>query len=373
MQDRTARHEIEEEQKLERNFKKNIFSGKTTFIGIVMSDPGAVPDISEGQVTQNNFRAVKVFIEGVDDSFVDPKAIIDSMADDEKQSEAFNNVVGGLLTAYPDSELKAGEPNPNFQMGCRVELRFFEQGPQSDHHGKMRGLRYTKVLNSSDSRYSALAGQFEPFGNSSFNTGTPQTVGNVEAMFFKKMSAISFIDRLKADRAFAGYSDAALAGVAANANAESAFYSTAAGDQRVAGATERAIPTVNGISKNPGKYCSFGFFQLNVCGQGAEGMLIAKKHKFMNDDGTWTPTGQQDFVTFIQKNNGQEQLNYVGPRLVQLGLDRTTTNPYTFGYEMCVKFEKPVRKEEKGKERGATAEKILRDYQAAKAAPTSNN
>jgi hypothetical protein len=191
MQDRTARHEIEEEQKLERNFKRNIFSGKTTFIGIVMSDPGGIPNTAEGQVTQNNFRAVKVFIEGLDDSFVDPKAIIDSMADDEKQAEAFNNVVGGLLTAYPDSELKGGEPNPNFQMGCRVELRFFDQGPQSDHHGKMRGLRYTKVLNSSDSRYSALAGQFEPFGSAAFNTGNDQPLsltGDYEVVGSRKKS-----------------------------------------------------------------------------------------------------------------------------------------------------------------------------------------
>lgn len=191
MQDRSARHDIEEEQKLERNFKKNVFAGKTTFVGIVMSDPGGVPTISEGQVTQNNFKAVKVLIEGIDDSFIDPQELINSTSDASKRGQIFNNVIGGLLTAYPDSELRNADPNPAFQMGCRVELKFYDQGPQSDHHGKMRGLRYVKVLNSSDSRYSSLAGEFGSFGSSAFGVGNDQPLsltGDYEVVGSRKKS-----------------------------------------------------------------------------------------------------------------------------------------------------------------------------------------
>lgn len=192
MQDRSARHDIEEEQKLERNFKKNVFAGKTTFVGIVMSDPGGVPTISEGQVTQNNFKAVKVLIEGIDDSFIDPQELINSTSDASKRGQIFNNVIGGLLTAYPDSELRNADPNPAFQMGCRVELKFYDQGPQSDHHGKMRGLRYVKVLNSSDSRYSSLAGEFGSLGGSAFSTGEAPSLNSSFGSFASLEQALDF-------------------------------------------------------------------------------------------------------------------------------------------------------------------------------------
>jgi hypothetical protein len=167
MQDRVARHDIEAEQLLERNFKKNKFSGKTTFTGIVMSDPGSTGTTQEGMVTANNFKPIKVFIEGIDDAMVDPLEIANSVPSEE-QINMFNSVVGGLLTAYPSSELQGTDPTSQIQLGSKVELQFYDQGPQTANHGKMRGLRYIRVLNSSDSRYSAIAGQFEPVAASSF-------------------------------------------------------------------------------------------------------------------------------------------------------------------------------------------------------------
>ena len=167
MQDRVARHDIEAEQLLERNFKKNKFSGKTTFTGIVMSDPGSTGTTQEGMVTANNFKPIKVFIEGIDDAMVDPLEIANSAPEEERQN-MFTSVVGGLLTAYPSSELQGTDPTSQIQLGSKVELQFYDQGPQTANHGKMRGLRYIRVLNSSDSRYSAIAGQFEPVALSSF-------------------------------------------------------------------------------------------------------------------------------------------------------------------------------------------------------------
>ena len=167
MQDRVARHDIEAEQLLERNFKKNKFSGKTTFTGIVMSDPGSTGTTQEGMVTANNFKPIKVFIEGIDDAMVDPLEIANSAPEEERQN-MFTSVVGGLLTAYPSSELQGTDPTSQIQLGSKVELQFYDQGPQTANHGKMRGLRYIRVLNSSDSRYSAIAGQFQPVAGSSF-------------------------------------------------------------------------------------------------------------------------------------------------------------------------------------------------------------
>ena len=168
MQDRVARHDIEAEQLLERNFKKNKFSGKTTFTGIVMSDPGSTGTTQEGAVTGNNFKPIKVFIEGIDDAMVEPLEIANSKATEEEKINMFNSVVGGLLTAYPSSELQGTDPTSQIQLGSKVELQFYDQGPQTANHGKMRGLRYIRVLNSADSRYSAIAGQFLPVGASSF-------------------------------------------------------------------------------------------------------------------------------------------------------------------------------------------------------------
>ena len=364
IQDRFARHAIEEEVKLEKLFGKNKFSGKTTFEGIVMSDPaGSSAETTNGS-TANRFVAVKVYIKEIDDHIFDFD-ILNKVTDQQQKITLLNNMIGGAcLTAYPDSSLKGSEPDPKFQAGCTVELKFNDQGPQTADHGRMRGLRYTKVTRVSDSRYSGLAKYFQNSLADDFGNGST-VLGDVAPLAFSKSRTKEFIDRMKASGFFNGFSDAALAGIAANATAESGIYARAAGDANVNGARVRSITATSeylGNSKQ-GDWCSFGFFQLNVCGEGAEGMLIAKENGWMNESGNWNPDGKEKFKDWIYYNNGENQLKYVAGRLKQLIPNYINTDkPYDFGYQMTVKFEKPVKKEEKGQQRGLTADEIYKSW-----------
>ena len=314
----------------------NEFAGKTSYVAEVLSETNQNVD-AEGQGGNSTmYLPIRVRIDGIHTNQIpDPYKEIQSLKGEEAAAK-FKTLLLSHPLAFPDTEIysdsAASEP---LSRGSRIEVFFAEDGPQN--YGRQRGLKYRKVVEP------AIARSVPEGANISENflDGITQTVADATAMFYPKMNTIDFIKRLKEHAAFAGYSDAALAGVAANANAESAFYSTAAGDSRVAGSEERAIPTKNGISNKDGKYCSFGFFQLNVCGEGAEGMLLAKSKNFMNDNGTWAENGQQNFITFIQSNNGEEQLNYVGAKLRdKYPSQLDTDDAYDFAYQMTVKFEK---------------------------------
>lgn len=193
IQDRIARHELEEEIKLEKLFGRNKLSGKTTFEGIVMQDPAASPAELENGTTANRFVAVKVYIKEIDDHIFDFD-VLNQITDEEKKVKLLNNMIGGAcLTAYPDSSLKGSEPDPKFQAGCTVELKFNNQGPQTLEHGRMRGLRYTKVTRASDSRYSGLAKHFKGSLSDSFENGpnSPTLAGDFEDISSQSISDLS--------------------------------------------------------------------------------------------------------------------------------------------------------------------------------------
>jgi len=160
IQDRIARHELEEEIKLEKLFGRNKLAGKTTFEGIVMNDPAGTSGETTNGSTVNRFVAVKVYIKDLDDHMFDFD-LLNKVTDENQKVNLLNNLIGGCYTAYPDSALYSSEPDPKFQAGCTVELKFADQGPQTADHGRMRGLRYTKVTRLSDSRYSELARFFK--------------------------------------------------------------------------------------------------------------------------------------------------------------------------------------------------------------------
>lgn len=192
IQDRFARHAIEEEVKLEKLFGKNKFSGKTTFEGIVMSDPAATSGQTTNGSTANRFVAVKVYIKEIDDHIFDFD-ILNKVTDEQQKITLLNNMIGGAcLTAYPDSSLKGSEPDPKFQAGCTVELKFNDQGPQTADHGRMRGLRYTKVTRVSDSRYSGLAKYFQNSLADSFENGSssPALAGDFEDVSSKSIEEL---------------------------------------------------------------------------------------------------------------------------------------------------------------------------------------
>ena len=331
----------------------NEFAGKTVYTAEVLSESNETPADGNGG-NSTLFMPIRVRIDGIHTNQIpDPYKAVQGLPK-EQAAAKFRTLFLSHPLAFPDTEIYSDSAvSQPLNRGDRIEVFFAEEGPQNN--GRQRGLRYGKVI------APALA-RTVPEGatvSEVFEVGSVSTVGDVSAQYFNRTAAISFIERLSNHSAFQGYSIQALAGIAANASAESNFKFNAAGDKRVSGAEERSI------EYRGDNFCSFGFFQLNVCGQGAEGMLIAKANNWMSSDGVWNPEGQKLFIEWFEANTGDNQLSYVGERLKSLGLPIGTDSAYEFGEQMTVKFEKPINKEVKGKERGLTADKILEAYNEA--------
>ena len=124
--------------------------------------------------------------------------------------------------------------------------------------------------------------------------------------------AVAFYNKLRASGAFRGYSDAMLMALTANAQAESNFYSNAAGDARTEGNKDypKTIRTTNGTNGVEANYCSFGYFQLNICPDTAEGSLFID---FFGLDRS-NPQEVLDAITDEEK-----QFQFMANRLTQIG------------------------------------------------------
>ncbi len=179
---------------------------------------------------------------------------------------------------------------------------------------------------------------------------SPKPAGGTSA-FFRKLKSSGF---------FEGFSDEFLIGLTANAQAESAYNATAAGDPlsyyaslnqqgRVSNSTLERV-TARALS---GK-CSFGYFQLNVCPTDGGGSELLK---LKNIDPV---TEKQKAVEAI--TNEDNQFQYVSLALRRIFGDRISSirDPYTAANEICVKFERPADSAAKGRQRGELALKIAK-------------
>lgn len=124
--------------------------------------------------------------------------------------------------------------------------------------------------------------------------------------------AVAFYNKIRSSSAFSGYSDAMLMALTANAQAESNFYSNAAGDARTEGNKDypKTIRTANGTNGVEANYCSFGYFQLNICPDTAEGSLFID---FFGLDRN-NPQEVLDAITDEEK-----QFEFMADRLKQIG------------------------------------------------------
>jgi len=124
--------------------------------------------------------------------------------------------------------------------------------------------------------------------------------------------AVAFYNKLRSSGAFQGYSDAMLMGLAANAKQESNFTSNAAGDARSPGNKDhpRTITTVDGVGGVEADYCSFGYFQLNICPDNAEGSRFIE---FFGLD----RNNKQEVLDAI--TNEEKQFQFMANRLTQIG------------------------------------------------------
>jgi hypothetical protein len=124
--------------------------------------------------------------------------------------------------------------------------------------------------------------------------------------------AVAFYNKLRSSGAFSGYSDTMLMGLAANAKQESNFTSNAAGDARSPGNKDhpRTITTVDGVRGVEADYCSFGYFQLNICPDNAEGTRFIE---FFGLD----RNNKQEVLDAI--TNEEKQFQFMANRLAQIG------------------------------------------------------
>ena len=139
--------------------------------------------------------------------------------------------------------------------------------------------------------------------------------------------AVAFYNKIRSSSAFSGYSDAMLMALTANAQAESNFYSNAAGDARTEGNKDypKTIRTANGTNGVEANYCSFGYFQLNICPDTAEGSLFID---FFGLDRS-NPQEVLDAIT-----NEEKQFQFMADRLKQIGtisqhIDQEVANGYS--------------------------------------------
>lgn len=166
--------------------------------------------------------------------------------------------------------------------------------------------------------------------------------------------AAGFITKIKASSSFAGWSAAALAGLVANAQAESNFDGTIGGDavkwyKKSLKPGSKKLKNVEARAVD-GK-CSFGYWQLNICPDNGAGRQLAIEK---NID-TTTEAGKAMWRAELAKD--EFQFEYVSKKIGTF-LNTQTTDPYDAAYQITTKFERPACKHIKARERGVLAKKI---------------
>jgi len=145
----------------------------------------------------------------------------------------------------------------------------------------------------------------------------------------------AFVEKMKASGYFDDFTDASLIGAAVNAQHESAFISNNAGDRWNSGYALRGIET-NSPTHPPGEFCSFGYWQLNVCSSTAGGGQFANSMGIPLSD----KTRLLDAIVNIDN-----QFKYVSQAARSLGLHNypntfegaaTAAGQFAAKFEICV-------------------------------------
>jgi len=217
-----------------------------------------------------------------------------------------------------------------------------------------------------------------------FNDGiiTPET--NVVVDKGTDSTIKAFIAKLKASPHFSDWTPESLAGLVSNAASEtgSTFKTTIGGDppsywlkqrdkygpsssnpdpEKYNKATARYNKLVlravkgYGLAKGIRPYCSWGYWQIQICTLDGAGSELANELGI--DLGT--EDGKQKWANEIKKDD--VQFAFVSKKIKKLGL-HNLKDPTKAGTQICLKFEKPAKKDEKCPKRGAYAKVIFDKY-----------
>jgi|MDTG01.2.fsa_nt_gb hypothetical protein len=171
-------------------------------------------------------------------------------------------------------------------------------------------------------------------------------------------NAREFFNKLKNSPFFAGFSDGFLWGLTANASAESGFVSNIGGDpESLIG--KRTYSPIK-------KFCSFGYWQLNLCSGDGEGTRLMQSYGQELTRDLYDPATEEKYFNFITSEN--QQFLYVSGRMKELfpsSWNNSSITAEEAARLITVEFEKPVNKEQKGIARGSLAKKFKEEYEKA--------
>ena len=337
----------------------NSLAGKTTFDAVILpEDVGSIK-------TFDGTKAVRVRPIGIYDMIIPEPCVF-------KNPATIKRILALHPIAYPDSDvarsgggIQTPEPLP---FSLRVVECFYRTGPQEN--GKLRGLTYrTKTTNSGGRgiNLSCLESEMAAMGEgaAAFDAGGYIPNNTYEVPNSQRSSIQEFAKKIKNSPSFSGWSGAALAGVIANAKAESAFDKLAAGDSvkfyekayKNGKVSEARMKKVR--KRNINNKCSWGYWQLNICPDDGSGKQLADSKGI----DTTTPEGKKQWVKLMSSD--EEQFSWVSKKIAKiLSQGKTGTDPYQAAYDITVEFERPVNKEQKGKERGAVAAGIYKEFKS---------
>lgn len=177
------------------------------------------------------------------------------------------------------------------------------------------------------------------------------------------MKELDFVKLIRNSPSFSDWSGQALAGVIANARAESGYKKLVGGDninyyKKGYDATPRKVSKYrmeNVKARNINGFCSWGYWQLNICpDEGAGKQLV--------DDlgiSITTEAGKKQWIKYLEDD--ENQFKFVAREMAR-HTSKIGTSPYQAGKDITVKFERPANRFEHGKTRGKRAKEIYAKY-----------
>lgn len=329
----------------------NFYGGKTVFEAVVL--PKGL-----GTTYEPTDKVLRVRPLGIHDFIIPEPCVF------EGHPEKIQKVLELHPMAYPDSTdpYKTSETSDaGFASGQIVFCRLAEGKSHSLIYE--RGKRRSGGLTRGFSCVNSVDGKTKQPLKKAFTEGGYGQPQRVDVPISKSQSQKieNFIEKIKKSPSFKGWSGQALAGVVANAQAESAFKQLANGDSikfyEGANVSKKRMDNVR--KRNINGKCSWGYWQLNICPDDGSGKQLADSKGI----DTTTPEGKQAFIKLMKSD--EEQFKWVSQKMSAiLSQGKTGKDAYQAGYDITVNFERPQNRYEKGVERGNLAQSIYKKFQS---------
>lgn len=300
----------------------NVFELVLAFV-VVLALFNFVADVVEQTIFEKNYlaRDLALFVNIL---YAAPGKVVYTYEEDAR--DFILNFTENRIAVY-DAGQDGDEVN-TFYLFAENKNRQFEPNDHLNRDKVDRKLYFFKLHNKVGVDIEEPAGFKGTFG---FISTTPPVA-----------SGKAFFIRLKDSGYFGGFTDAFLWGLIANAQHESGFIVDAAGDSRdsTAGGNANAIE-VGGLP-----YCSFGYWQLNICAGDGIGFARFNNYEVNNIDG-------EDYINVDDKGailaditNEAKQFEYIAyimktrSDLFPNEYDNESLTAEYFGEQIAIRFER---------------------------------